>query len=158
MQNEHCAVAIRPASCFDARMENITPPPGSAPNNPPTPASVRAEQSWCLWCHLSALGGLVLPVVGNILGPLLIWQLKRGEFPAVDAHGREALNFQLSMLIYFLAALVMMFASSFFCLGWRLFPALVAIPVLDLILTLIGGIKAGSGELYRYPLSLRLVR
>ena len=51
-------------------------------------------------CHLSALAGFVIPGAGHILGPLIVWLVKRGESAEIDAHGKEALNFQISMLIY----------------------------------------------------------
>ena len=52
-----------------------------------------------MWCHMTALSGLFVPF-GNLIGPLIIWQMKRHEFPSVDEHGKESLNFQLSALIY----------------------------------------------------------
>jgi uncharacterized Tic20 family protein len=114
-----------------------------------------------MWCHLSALAGYVIPL-GTILGPLIIWQMKRNEFPAVDQHGKEALNFQLSVFIYLLAGGMVTFFSVLICVGWLLLPVLIPalclIPVVALVFTIIGGIKAGDGVLYRYPLTLRLVK
>jgi uncharacterized Tic20 family protein len=143
-------------------MENTPPPssPAPLPNNP-SPTLSSAERNWCMWCHMSALAGLVVPM-GNILGPLIIWQMKRAEFPAVDEHGKEALNFQLSVLIYLLAGGMVMFFSLLICVGWLLLPVLVPalclIPVAGFVLTIIAGIKGGDGVLYRYPLTLRLVK
>jgi uncharacterized Tic20 family protein len=110
-----------------------------------------------MWCHMSALAGYVIPL-GTILGPLIVWQMKRTEFPAVDAHGKEALNFQLSLLIYLLGGIVVTFVGMLVCIGWLLIPVLCAIPVFGLIFTIIAGIKGGDGILYRYPLTLRLVK
>ena len=138
-------------------MENPTPPSHPAPLPSPSPAPSSAERNWCLWCHLSALAGYVIPL-GTILGPLIVWQMKRTEFPAVDQHGKEALNFQLSVLIYVLATGAMAFVGMFFCIGWLLVPVVCAIPVISLVLTIIAGIKAGDGVLYRYPFTLRLVK
>lgn len=59
-------------------------------------------------CHLSALAGLFLPV-GNILGPLLVWQIKKNEMPAVEPHGKDSLNFQLTVLIITLIAAALHF-------------------------------------------------
>jgi uncharacterized Tic20 family protein len=136
-------------------MENPTPSssPAPLPSNP-SPAPPSAERNWCLWCHLS---GLVVPM-GNILGPVIIWQMKRAEFPAVDEHGKEALNFQLSVLIYLLGGGVITFLGMLLCIGWLLVPVLCLIPVVALIFTIIAGVKAGDGVLYRYPLTLRLVK
>src|SRR5947207_15542787 len=57
-------------------------------------------RTWCVMCHLSALAGFVIPGAGHILGPLIVWLVKRGDSAEIDAHGKEALNFQISMLIY----------------------------------------------------------
>ena len=138
-------------------MENPTPPSYPAPTPNPSPAPSSTERNWCLWCHLSALAGYVIPL-GTILGPLIVWQMKRSEFPAVDQHGKEALNFQLSVLIYLLASGAAAFVGMLFCIGWLLIPVVCAIPVISLVFTIIAGIKAGDGVLYRYPLTLRLVK
>ena len=110
-----------------------------------------------MWCHLSALSGYIIPL-GNVLGPLIVWQMKRHEIPEVDYHGKEALNFQISVLIYLLvggsAALVGTFACG---LGLLLVPVLAVIAVASMILAIIAGIKANEGVAYRYPFTLRLI-
>ena len=83
--------------------------------------------------------------------------MKRNEFPSVDEHGKEALNFQLSMFIYLLVgggAIVL----SFFCLGFFLIPILIVIGFAALVLAIIAGVKANDGILYRYPFTLRLIK
>jgi len=55
---------------------------------------------WNVLCHATALAGFFVPWAGHILGPLIIWLAKRGDSPEIDAHGKESLNFQISMLIY----------------------------------------------------------
>jgi len=110
-----------------------------------------------MWCHLTALSGLVVPF-GNLVGPLIIWQMKRNEFPSVDEHGKESLNFQLSMLIYLLACTVMAFVGTIVCLGFLLWPLVVVIYFGALIFAVIAGIKANDGILYRYPVNLRIIR
>jgi hypothetical protein len=57
------------------------------------------ERNWAMTCHLASFAGYVLPL-GNIIGPLVAWLMKRDEFPLVDDQGKEALNFQISMTIY----------------------------------------------------------
>ncbi len=57
-------------------------------------------RTWCVLCHASALLGLFFHFLGHLLGPLIVWLAKRGDSPEIDAHGKESLNFQLSMLIY----------------------------------------------------------
>jgi uncharacterized Tic20 family protein len=101
-------------------------------------------------CHLSALLGFVPPFIGVILGPLVIWLIKGKEHPFIDANGRESLNFQISMLIY--SAIT----SVTICIGIGLFllPVLWAV---DVILIVVAAVKASSGVVYRYPLTIRLI-
>ena len=110
-----------------------------------------------MWCHLSALSGLVIPF-GNVLGPLILWQMKRNEFPLVEEHGKESLNFQLSALIYLLGGGVIAAIGMIFCIGVFLIPVLLVIHFGSLVLSVIAGIKANEGILYRYPLNLRLIK
>ena len=58
-------------------------------------------------CHASALAGFFVPWAGHILGPLIVWLAKRGDSAEIDEHGKESLNFQISMLIYNLIASVL---------------------------------------------------
>jgi hypothetical protein len=86
-----------------------------------------------------------------VLAPLIVWLLKRGDSPEIDAHGKEALNFQISMLIYNVIAGV-------FCLvliGFLLLPLLW---VLNAVFVIIAAIKASDGELYRYPMTIRFIQ
>jgi len=108
-------------------------------------------------CHLSALSGYVIPF-GNVLGPLIIWQIKKNEFPSVEEHGKAALNFQLTVLIALVASAVSAFLLSFVCIGVLLFPVVVAVALCGLIFAITAGIKASNGEPYRYPWSLTLVK
>jgi len=110
-----------------------------------------------MWCHVSALSGFVVPF-GNLIGPLVIWQMKRAEFPSVDEHGKESLNFQLSVLIYLLGGSVLTFIGMIFCIGALLIPVLVALHLGALILAVVAGLKANEGVVYRYPINLRLIR
>jgi uncharacterized Tic20 family protein len=147
-------------------MENTPLPPSSTPaptsSVPPlAPADPKAERNWCMWCHMSALAGLVVPF-GNLLGPLIIWQMKRVEFPALNDHGKEALNFQLSVLIYMMGGGVLSFILAITCIGAILIPlvvlALIVVHLGALALSIVAGVKGGEGVLYRYPLTLRLIK
>ena len=128
-------------------------PPSNAPR--PTPAA-NAARMWEMFCHLSALAGLVFPL-GNLIGPLIVWQMKKNEFPSVDAHGKASLNFQLSALIYLFGGSIAMVVGFFFCIGWLLAPVLLVIYFGSIILAVIAGIKANDGVPYEYPLTLKLV-
>ena len=63
-------------------------------------------RNWNILCHASALLGVFLHFPGHLLGPLIVWLAKRDESPEIDAHGKESLNFQISMLIYNVIAAV----------------------------------------------------
>jgi len=107
-------------------------------------------RTWCVACHLSALAGFVIPGFGHILGPLLVWLIKRGESSEIDAHGKEALNFQISMLIYNLV-------SGVLCLVLIGFALLALLHILNVVFVIIAALKAGEGQMYRYPLTIRLI-
>jgi len=110
----------------------------------------KQARSWATACHLSALAGLAIPF-GNILGPLVIWLIKKNEYPLVDEEGKEALNFQISMTIYcFVAAVLMLVLIGFFLL--------IALAIAWLVLVIIASVKVSNGESYEYPLTIRLVK
>ena len=136
---------------------NDTPQPPMPGSSPPTlsPEEIRAR-SWNMWCHLSALAGYVVPL-GSILGPLVVWQMKKHEVPSVVVHGKAALNFQLTVFLATLILAVVAFILSFFCIGFLLFPVVALIPIAGLVFTVIAGIKANDGKDYKYPFSLPLV-
>src|SRR4029078_10403399 len=108
------------------------------------------EKQWAMFAHLSALVGFIIPL-GSIIGPLVIWQMKKAEMPFVGDQGKEALNFQITALI----AIVVCFVLMFVLIGMLLLP-LVALAVR--ILTIIGGIKANKGEAFRSPFAIRLIK
>src|SRR5258708_25902172 len=87
--------------------ENPMSPP---PPQTPTESQVRM---WQMWCHMSALAGIFLPF-GNVLGPLIVWQVKKNEIPSIEAHGRAAMNFQLTILIAAVGCEAAAYTLSFF--------------------------------------------
>lgn len=101
--------------------------------------------------HLAAFAGLVAPLVGNIVVPLLIWHSWRDRSPFVGEQALESLNFNISVSLGALVCAVLTMVFIGFLLGTVLFVAWLA-------LTLIGAIKASEGVSYRYPFSLRLVK
>ncbi len=124
----------------------------------PTPAPAAASSSsdsddkdartWSMLAHLSALSGFIIPF-GNILGPLIIWQMKK-DMPMVEQHGKEALNFQITVTI----AMIICIILSFVLIGLLLMPI---VGIAWLVLTIIAAIKANEGSEYQYPMTLRLV-
>ena len=107
------------------------------------------ERSWEVLCHLAALAGYLV-VFGGVLGPLIVWLIKKAEYPTVNDHGREALNFHLSWLLYSVICVPLCFVLVGIPIALLLFVSGIA-------LTIIGGIKASNGELYRYPLTIRFL-
>ena len=92
-----------------------------------------------------------MPWAGHILGPLIVWLAKRGDSPEIDEHGKESLNFQISMLIYNLIAGVL-------CLVLIGFVILGILHILNLVLVIVASIQASEGKLYRYPITIRLIK
>ena len=135
----------------------IEPPPPVAPTGPP-PHPESQMRTWNMLCHLSALSGFVGIPLGNVLGPLLVWQIKKNEFPSVDVHGKAALNFQLTVLIAALVTAAAGFILTFICIGFLLFFVAAAIGLAGLIFAIIAGIKANNGEDYKYPYSIEFVK
>jgi len=114
------------------------------------PQPSKEARQWAMFCHLSALLGIWIPF-GTLIGPLVLWQLKRESDTFIDAQGKEALNFQITVAIASaISLLLMIVVIGFFLFG------LVAIGAL--VLTIIGGVKANEGQPYRYPFTWRLVK
>ena len=126
----------------------------SLPSPPPLPASAPAVSNVCAWtalCHASALLGVFLHFPGHLLAPLIVWLMKRDESPEIDAHGKEAVNFQISMLIYNVVAAV-------FCLILIGFVFLAILWVLNAVFVIIAAIQASDGKFYCYPMTIRFIQ
>lgn len=108
------------------------------------------ERTMGMLCHLLALTGFVIPF-GNVLGPLIIWLVKREEMPFVDDQGKESLNFQITVTI----AVLVSTALTCLFVGFILLPIVV---VAALVFVIIAGVKANQGELYRYPVNIRFIK
>ncbi len=123
----------------------------SYPASPPNVPAVTNVRLWNVFCHASALLGVFFHFPGHLLGPLIVWAAKRDDSPEIDAHGKEALNFQISMLIYNIVAGV-------FCLILIGFFFLAVLWVLNAVLVIIASIKASDGQFYRYPMTIRFIQ
>jgi uncharacterized Tic20 family protein len=108
------------------------------------------DRTWAMLAHLSGLAGYVVPF-GNIFGPLIVWLLKKDQSWFIDDQGKEAVNFQISLTIYVILAII----SIIIAVGIFLIP-LVA--VAGLIFMIVAAIKSNEGVTYRYPLTLRLIK
>ena len=100
--------------------------------------------------HLSVFLGYVIPF-GGLIAPILIWQLKKEQFPDLDQHGKMVVNFIISMLIYSVVAFILTFVFIGIFVGLALMIMGVAFPI-------IGAIKANNGEFWKYPLILQLLK
>ena len=117
---------------------------------PTTPGSSADERTWATVCHLATFAGHVFPF-GHILGPMVVWLIKKEEYPLVADQGKEAMNFQNSLTIYSLICLVLVFVFIGIIL-------LIALWVADVVLTIVAAIRANKGEPYRYPLTIRFIK
>jgi uncharacterized protein len=137
--------------------------PPSAPIEPRAPARPPAktsdQQMWQVLAHASAF----VQVIGipSLVGPLVVWLIKRDD-PAVDPHARAALNFQLSLLIYFIVGGIIGVIFAITVIGLvvaiPIFIFLLVLVILELVFALMASLAASRGELYDYPLSIELIK
>lgn len=109
----------------------------------------------CL-CHVLALSGLLIPL-GDVLGPLAVWLLRRGAMPFVDHHGKEALNFQLTVLLGWLLC-VPGLVSGIDQLVLVAAIALAVLTALDIVFVVLASLESAKGEWFRYPVRLPILR
>ena len=110
---------------------------------------VQEEKTWGMLAHLTSLSGLIIPF-GSLLGPLVVWLVKKDTMPFVADQGKEALNFNITVAI---AAIV----SGILTLVLIGFLLLAVVAVGWLVLTILATIGANKGVAYRYPFTLRLI-
>lgn len=129
-------------------------------------------RTWSMLCHIAALAGLFFGL-GNVIGPLIVWQIKKNELPEIEPHGKEALNFQLTILIINIVAGIIFLGYLGAAMGigriWRspfsllsggigIGSIIVIINLVAFILAVIAGIKANNGEPYKYPFAIRFIK
>jgi len=118
---------------------------------PQSASSVSAEdRNWATIAHLSALAGFIIPF-GSILGPLIVWLMKKDASAHVADQAREALNFNITVGIGFLITLCLMLVF----IGFLLFAVLA---VAWLVLVIVAAVKSSDGTLYRYPFNIRFLK
>ena len=111
----------------------------------------REAGQWATVCHIIALVGLLGNGIGFLLGPLIVWLLKREDHPFIDEQGKEAVNFQITMFLAFLVA----FFLLFFVIGIVLMPLVV---IGNVIFIVLAAVKANEGVAYRYPFAIRFLK
>ena len=125
---------------------------GAAPTTSAMSAATvdKSERNWAVAAHLSGLSLYLGIPFGNILGPLVVWLIKKGESPYAEQQAKEALNFQISLTLYGVVAVLL----AFVFVGFLLIPALF---VLQIVLSIMATVRASEGKAYEYPLTLRLI-
>lgn len=109
------------------------------------------DKTFGMFVHLAALAQFVIPTFGNVIGPLVIWLIKKDQSPWVDRQGKEALNFQISIALYALisAILIPIIIGIFL---------LIAVGIFWLIMVILATIRVSEGEVFKYPLCIRFIR
>jgi uncharacterized Tic20 family protein len=108
------------------------------------------ERNWAMLCHLSAFAGFFFPF-GGIIGPLICWLSRKDESAWVNENGKASMNFQLSLLMYFVLAIPL----CFILVG---IPMVMFLGVLKIVCIIIGSVKASKGERFRYPLAIPFIQ
>ena len=103
----------------------------------------KQERIWGLLVHLLAFFGFI--------APLIIWLIQRDESSFIDDQGKESLNFQISILIYLVVSMLLMFIV----IGFVLVPAVL---VFDVVMIIVASVKASAGEKFRYPLCIKFIK
>jgi uncharacterized protein len=116
-----------------------------------TPIPTQDERTWGMLAHVAAFAAFVVPFLGGVLGPLVVWLIKRDQSDFVNDQGKEALNFNISVLLAWLICSTLVLVFIGILLGVALF-------IYWLAMTIIAGIRASEGTRYRYPFTLRLVK
>ena len=130
---------------MDQNMENQTPAPQTQPQPTPEPGAIPQDsKNMAMLCHL-------LGLFTCFVGPLILWLIKKDEDKFVDSQGKEALNFQITVTIGYVASVIL----SAVCIGFIL---MAAVGICDLIFCILACVAASKGQDYRYPVCLRLVK
>ncbi|MDQ2177463.1 DUF4870 domain-containing protein [Marinifilum sp. D714] len=107
------------------------------------------ERNWAMFCHLAAFAGFI--PLGNIIGPVILWSMKKDYSELVNREGKKSINFQISMSIY-------LFISAFLLIIGIGFILLMALGLLNIIFVVMAIVKTLNGEDYKYPLSIEFIK
>ena len=136
--------------------QSVPPTPYAPPMAPPVQApqgtlgSTEEERTLGMLCHL-------LGILTGFVGPLILWLVKKDSSRYVDHHGRESLNFQLTLMLVMTGLGVITFALMFFVIGILLVPVIMILGVLALVAEILAAVAAQRGEWHRYPMTIRFV-
>lgn len=133
--------------------ENFQPPENVQPQTVPQSEQPQmfwgmTENTYCMLMHLSQL----LNFSGaGIVVPIILWAVNKDQSPTIDLHGKNILNFIISVFIYVMVSVVLMFVV----IGFLILPVFA---VLMIVFPIIAGIKANNGEYWKYPLCIRFFK
>jgi uncharacterized Tic20 family protein len=119
-------------------------------NRPPIGLQTQDEKQMGMFLHLSQLLNIILPF-GGVIAPIVLWQMKKDQMPALDAHGKMVVNWLISSLIYYVISGVL----AIVLIG---FLGIFALIIMGIVFPIIGGIKANNGELWEYPLTIKFLK
>lgn len=149
-----------PASSMFGPSAIPSPAPSPAPMpgmTPLAPVSAQESRLWAVAAHLSTFVGVFGAVIGVIVGPLAIYLIRRDTDLFAAENAREALNFNLSLLVYSLCLLILTFVTLGFGLLIAI-PAMIVIGIAWFVLSIIGAIRAWNDGVFRYPFTIRFVK
>jgi hypothetical protein len=150
----HCGVPVADGTLPQAGTTREPNQPQSSQGYPHRHATQTEPQTIATICHLASFAGFLMPF-GNILGPLIVWLIKCHDSLYIDYHGKEALNFQISLTLYLFAYLIASAVLIIVLIGMLL---IIVVGVAGIVLTIIAAVRASEGEEYRYPMTIRLVK
>ena len=114
------------------------------------PALSQDERNMGIAVQVSSFAGYIIPF-GSILGPFIVWLMKRDEMPFVDECGRNCINFKISLMIYMMISAVLMLVG----IGFLLIGVLA---IIDIVFTIIAAMKASEGVSYKYPMTIKFLK
>lgn len=130
--------------------DNTTPSQEETNNEPAEMALTQDDKTMGMFCHLAAFAGFIIPF-GSLIGPLVVWQMKKDQSEYIDYHGKESLNFQITMAIAFFVSFILMFIVIGFFL-------IIGLAIFELVVIIIAAIKANEGVRYQYPVNFRFIK
>ena len=108
------------------------------------------EKQWGMFTHLAAFAGLIGIPFGSIIGPLIIYLIKKDEYEFVNDQGKEVLNFQITWSIIFIISAILIIVG----IGVLM---LIGFGIAWFVLVIVGTVAANNGQYYRYPFTIKFL-
>ena len=125
-------------------------PLGASPLGVPAQFWGMPENTFCMLMHLSQFASCVLPGAGIVL-PIVMWATNKDQSPVIDQHGKNLLNFIISMFIYIFASIILIFVIVGII-------TTIALVIVGFVFPIIAAVKANNGEYWPYPLCIRFFK